>query len=566
MLTHAKTFFSPYAKAIRFGATAGLFISLLVLTGVWLSSGKQPAQAAGERDCEPTSVIWCGALTVDELIGSYQSGGPADHRYNDIAAIYNSFGISEADVMSLKTKVKMGQVKADGNVFVDGVQIGTGAMTAGRVKTTKSVAIAGTGAFKRPPSDSFRTPTTTLDAYIGLDENGQPAWAILASCGNPVTWEMPKVSVEKKVQNPGNGQFVKDTDLTNGTNATYQVTVTNSGTSAEANVKLADDLPDHQTYVASSTKKDGQAVADSASGITRSGMAIGTLAAGQKVVVTYQARVKVPDANCGPSNMVNKVTMTSDHNPGAQSSATTRVNVQCVTARCVSLTTTATNLEVGKQATFTASADAQNTTVSTYVFQVNGQQVQATNSNSFVYTANQAGTVTVSVMVKFADGTVAGGGACTKTITVSQKPVTAKYSCDQLDPPVPVTGQTRTYSFTAHITAEGGATFKQATWTFGDEQSPQDKLVNTSLTAQHTYAPGTYNASVSITFMVDGVEKVVNDSRCATSVQVPGEVLPAETLTKTGPGAAGMIGLFIGSSSLAGFGYYQFANRRRYES
>jgi len=477
-----------YKKPIRYGAVAGVVLGCLVISGLYLFTGQpQTAQASGERDCEATSVIWCGTLTVDELVTQYNAGGTAPHHYGDIAAIYNSFGISSADVMGLKAHAANGQVKADGTVWLNGKQISSGAMTAGRVKTAHSVAIAGTGAFRRPPSDSFASSTTVIDAFIGVDASGQPTgWAILKSCGNPVSFNVPKpapphIVLKKHVQDPQTRQFVKDATFTNGAVITYEVDVTNTGGSADTNVTVTDKLPANQTYVTGSTKKNAAATSD---GIMAGGLSLGTVAPGQVFFITFQAKVQVPLTACGMASMVNTATVKSAHVPGQSDTATTHVTVNCATisAICSRLTASTDTIQAGKTVTFTAVGTANGTRIVSYDFSVDGQVKQSSGSNQFVFSASGEGTHTVSVIIRFANGTTAGGsGVCAAPVTVSPTP-----------PPTPPT--------------------------------PMCTI------------PGKENLPA-------------NSPECV--------------LVNTGAGTAGLVGLFVGTSAVAGFGYYQFMAYRR---
>jgi len=465
-----------YKLFIKRGAFAGAIIAAVIIGGVNLLGGKPSvASASGERDCEATSVMWCGALSVNELINKYNTGDVAPHHYDDIPAIYASFGITAADVNGLQQHMAVGQVRADGTVWMNGVQIGEGAMTAGRAHTTHSVAIPGTGAFKRPPSDSFARPTTTIDAFIGLDANGQPAWAILQSCGNPIIWNRPHTSLRKEVQDPTTGQFVKDATFTNGATATYRLTAGNSGTGDDGHVKVADTLPAQQTYVAGSTRIDGNPAPD---GLTTGGLPLLTFPAGAAHTITFQARISVPATQCGATNMVNTAIITSDHNPGQQDTATTHVTITCVKVKavCTSLSVSNGTIQAGQTVLVTANVQLQNTTVTNFVFSVDGQVVQTSNSGSYTFTGAQEGTHTISVIVKFADGTQSGEGICVAPITVTPQP------------PAPCT--------------------------------------------------------------IPGKESLPANS--------PDCVLP-----KTGAGTAGMVGVFVGTSAVAGFGYAQVAAHRR---
>ncbi|MDQ3123651.1 MAG: hypothetical protein M3Q14_03130, partial [bacterium] len=110
------------------------------------------------RDCEATSIIYCGSLTVNELKTDYNSNDGG--RYSDIPAVFNHFGISSADINGMNnSNHKRGIVKADNTVWLDGKLIGVNAKTAGRTNKPGSTAIPGTSAYMRSPSVSFSSPS-----------------------------------------------------------------------------------------------------------------------------------------------------------------------------------------------------------------------------------------------------------------------------------------------------------------------------------------------------------------------------------------------------------------------
>ena len=91
---------------------------------------------------------------------------------------------------------------------------------------------------------------------------------------------------------------------------------------------------------------------------------------------------------------------------------------------------------------------------------------------------------------------------------------TPKYSCDSLTKLDVSTTQKR---FTAAASATGGATITGYTFDFGDgkQQSTTDKTID------HTYAPGTYTAKVTVNVSVDGATKTATGPACEVQVTVP---------------------------------------------
>ncbi len=161
---------------------------------------------ASNRDCDSNAVINCGALDLNELENrSSQSG---------VAQIYSSFGISMQDINNMRNTAVEGVVTNKNNVWIhrssglcpntdnsslstsnqQAVQnnpnlclVATNAMTAGRQNISGSVTTTSGEVtfFKRPPSVSFAS--SSLPAFVVMDSNHQFSFAIIASCGNPVT-------------------------------------------------------------------------------------------------------------------------------------------------------------------------------------------------------------------------------------------------------------------------------------------------------------------------------------------------------------------------------------------
>lgn len=380
------------------------------------------------RDCEQTSIIYCGSLTLDELKADYNSND--NGRYSDIPAVFNHFGISSADINGLNSSNhKRGIVKADNTVWLDGKLIGINAVTAGRANKPGSTVIPGTGAFKRSPSVSFARPSTQIDAFIGF-ENGQPAWGILSSCGNPVTWESPpkppapekpKLDIEKKVRAAENQSWTETETIPNNSTLTYRIEVRNTGKAADTNVLVKDMLPSNHTFVDGSVRVDGQTKQGSDS-LVSSGMRLDRVDAGATVAITFQAKVMVPATKCGDTTFTNKATVESEQSPAKEDTSGGKVRVACAEIKCVSLTASALSVEQGGSVTFTARADLDNATLQSYEFRVNDEIVQNTTSNTFTYNASQEGAFRVKVTVKTDRGDVTNTD-CMERITVQQKPV-----------------------------------------------------------------------------------------------------------------------------------------------
>ena len=377
------------------------------------------------RDCDATSIIYCGSLTLDELKTDYNSND--NGRYPDIPAVFNHFDISSADVNGMNSSNhKRGIVKADNTVWLDGKLIGTNAYTAGRVNKPGSTAIPGTSAFKRHPSVSFASSSTQIDAFIGF-ENGEPAWAILSSCGNPVTWdkppapEKPVIEIEKTIRSADNNSWVEDDTFANNSTLTYRILVKNTGKAADTNVVVKDTLPASHNFVEGSVRVNGQAV-QSGDALVDGGITLPKVDAGATFEITFQAKVSVDEDKCDDIPFTNKAIVDGELTPPKEDKAGGEVRIVCAQIKCVSLKASALAVQRGSTITFTAEAKVENATLQSYEFRIEDDTVQDSQKNTYVYNANDVGDFTVAVTVKTDKGNDSGSD-CRLEIKVSEKPV-----------------------------------------------------------------------------------------------------------------------------------------------
>jgi len=149
-----------------------------VLSTLFALTGNTTASAVVDNspDCDDgIAVVNCGVYSISAAHDKYGQ--------NDIGKIYGAFGISRSD---LSGDFQEGVVWRNGNVTVGGKVVATDAMTAGR--NFGGTPIPGTNAGKYPTS-KFATEGQT--AFIKM-VNGKFSFAIIKSCGNPVTGHPPK--------------------------------------------------------------------------------------------------------------------------------------------------------------------------------------------------------------------------------------------------------------------------------------------------------------------------------------------------------------------------------------
>ena len=135
------------------------------------------SQAALPRDCDSNAIIHCGAGDTNELTQKYN-----ENKTGDLATIYNAYGISSG----MLSGAKMGEVRKDGTVVVNGEVVATEVMSIGRQPLAGSSpkTIGGKTYYNSPPSTSFRS--NSIVAFVFFDADGLFKSAIITSCGNPV--------------------------------------------------------------------------------------------------------------------------------------------------------------------------------------------------------------------------------------------------------------------------------------------------------------------------------------------------------------------------------------------
>jgi uncharacterized repeat protein (TIGR01451 family) len=254
---------------------------------------------------------------------------------------------------------------------------------------------------------------------------------------------------------------------------------------------------------------------------------------------------------------------------------------------CKSLTAPTYSLKKGQSTVFTAEATKTgNVTITSYVFTVNGVEAQKSASNKFTFNATTLGKFDVAVEVVSSIGNTTSSN-CVKSVDVVEeiKPI---YRCESFSLSKNSVKIGERFTATVRVTAKDGATFKMATFTFGDEATDQNKTVTNIIkdgvvTVDHSYNKvGTYGPRVKLTFEVNGKMVDVEDPKCAAEIKVtPNEIvkctvpgkthLPANdpdckvlgvtTLPKTG--MEGIAGLFAGVTAAGAALHRKLTLRRK---
>jgi hypothetical protein len=190
---HAKKIYHKTPKFVH-GMVVGAFLGIVAVMTLNTLAPVAALSISSPRDCDSNAVINCGALDTAELQKGYKNAG--------VAAIYSYFGISADDIKNIGATAVAGRAYKNGDVKIGDTLVATGATTAGRENISGSTKVSSGGAvfYTRPPSVSFRV--NSIAAYVVM-QDGQFKFAIIVSCGNPLTaTAVPKQQTPPPVETP----------------------------------------------------------------------------------------------------------------------------------------------------------------------------------------------------------------------------------------------------------------------------------------------------------------------------------------------------------------------------
>ena len=562
---------SNIKKSTRRVLLAGVVTAAVLGLGAFKVASASNVSFSSATDCDSNAVVYCGAMSVNQLINRYDNSAQA----TSIHHIYSYFGISSTEVHQMANantnalSVYAGKVTIDGNVTINGQTVATNALTAGRefISGSTKVTFNGTTFYTRPPRVSFQN--NALDAFV-VKENGKFAYAIIASCGNPVKatptpTPVPNYTINKEVAIKGTGDFQKSiSNVKPGTHVIYRVVVKSTGNAAVKDLVVHDNLPKHVALVKNTLTRNGTNVTQTnEQNFFDGGMTIASLAAGDQVVFRFEAIVGPNDTatNCVNETLTNTGVMTATNLPKKNSEAT--VSKKCAPKPVYACTSLNAVFNSRTTYTFTARATATNGAVITkYVFNfgdstsktVTTNKVTATTKHSYPgnlsVDKNYTATVTVYVSVNGAAAQPVTARACRVTVTVKAQPLA---ECTDLR----FTQNGRTVSVQA-VVAPSSATINQVTYDFGD--STTAVMRNDLNTVSHTYANDVDQATITanVTFRTP---QGAPASVCQAQVNFTNEVTtPPTKLVNTGPGS--VAGLFAAVTLIGAFAHRIFLARR----
>lgn len=310
----------------------------------------------------------------------------------------------------------------------------------------------------------------------------------------------------------------------------WRIWFENIGSTRLNNVKLVDDLPSYVDVTPGSVERDAIITNENGQQEQRTyrygadaiqgdlvNINMFDYAPGADTFVYLETVIQDhEDIRCGNFQIANVAYVTPEGLGTLNDNAKVNIiNEECeepepVTA-CTNLTVDKLSLNVGETAKFTAEASTTGPALTGFIFTVNGEEVQNSNSNTYTLTAAEARSYEVRATAKFENGNKTSEN-CVKTVTAVEEtePV---YACDMLSVSFI---KDRTYKFTVDTTARNGATVKSYHYNFGDGT---DVLLTDKNVVEYSFAKdGSYKVVAEVTFDVNGEMKKVSSKDCEKTI------------------------------------------------
>lgn len=405
----------------------------------------------------------------------------------------------------------------------------------------------------------------TSGATIGHDQlNGNVPGCFEFQATVEITVEVivAQPSIEKVVRKAGDSTYTDFAQVKPGDNIQWRIFFQNKGSMALDKVAITDQLPPHLRLVPGSVRwiyvaanGSNQDVVQPDNDLFTKYVDFGSWGPNGGFYLRFDTTALDDFSNC-EATVRNQTHMHSTQTPkDITDTADVRITKQnCApppppqqSFACEGLDMTKVNRTTFN---FTGRGKVVNTTITGYIFKVNGAVKQDSASPNFTLTETTPGTYTVTVQVKTPIGTTEVTPQCTKQAVVEQEAVTPKYSCDQLQAEL-ISG--RKYKFTTATTAEGGATVRRYFYTFGDN-TPE--LTTDKNVVEHEYAKaGTYTAKVKVEFMVNGQLQTAEGPNCTKIITIGEQPPVTQAPTKLPDTGFGLIGTFITTTILGALGF-----------
>lgn len=389
--------------------------------------------------------------------------------------------------------------------------------------------------------------------------------------------EAPKVTFNKLVKSDAQGaDWSETTTVKPGEKVNWLVEFANAGNQDLNEVTINDNLPPHVRVVPGSVRyiDAGQDVVQSDNTFfTTGGIGFGTWKPNGGFYVRFQTEA-LSDFDPCEVTVRNVAYYKTKEASGEDYADLTIKKTNCNQPQtpsvvCTSLDVPSLSLKKGAHTTLTAKSAATNAIVNGYIFKVIGNVVKETNSstdNTYDFTQSSTGTYQVSVDVKSSLGTITSD-ACKKTITVTEETPAPVYACESFTLSKNTVKVNEKFKANVKVTAQNGAQFKLATFTFGDEGNGEKFVTNAitdnTVSAEHAYSKeGDYAPRVKLEFTVNGETKVVEDSKCAAQIKVEKQVL-ATTTSLPATGATDVAGILSAVTIVGAFTHRRSTLKKR---
>jgi uncharacterized repeat protein (TIGR01451 family) len=525
---------------IKFSARKALLLAAVVtaVAGAgFIANHAMGTAAADSPNCDDNAVIYCGVTSGASIVSNYDHGNSVNSA-SSIQNIYSYFNISSSDVNAMGGYGVNGYVTSSGNVYYGNKLVATNAVTAGREYIAGGSTyhdVNGTIFYTRTPSVSFLD--SALSAFVVLNSKGQFEYAILVSCGNPVTGHnviptpptpKPNYTITKEVgvltSKPSDVKYGKDVKVKPDTKVAYKITVDSTGAAPVTNLDVKDALPSDISFNKGTLTENGAGIA--VGDFFGKGINVGTLKNGASTTFEFNATVDPNGTDYTPqckAVVLNNVgTMTATGLPSGSSTAT--VHTYCSPAPVYACTDLNVTQNSRTAYTFTVHSSAgTGAKVTGYKLDLgDGVVKEASSSNSsysFTYNYTDVGDRKAIAYVTFAvDGSgshTVTSAACQKTLTIAAAPV---YACTDL---TSEQNSRAEYTYTISGEAKNGAKITGYKLDLGDGVVKTVTTGDASTQIKYTYADtGTRTAIGYVIVDVAGTTETVTSPACEKTVTI----------------------------------------------
>lgn len=156
-------------------------LAMIITAGVGIY--KVNMESTYAADCSDNSIVRCGYGDMNGLAAAYNA-----NQNGDVRAIYDHYWVRPT--LAPGERAVMGVADNRGNVIAEGRVVGTNAQSIGRqaIQGSHTISIAGKTYYETSHvgGTAFKAGITQLPALVVLDANGNPKFAVLTDCGNPI--------------------------------------------------------------------------------------------------------------------------------------------------------------------------------------------------------------------------------------------------------------------------------------------------------------------------------------------------------------------------------------------